>query len=162
MGEGLSENQRCSGLWEVRKSHVNGDSGAFTSKASLGLGSRIARESRFWAGRRSVQKEPGSSFKLCSAWDWCPLLLEFRAGFLILPTHAQSLPNCIITSYLLYKCCQDSTGQNLKVWWFLKFIPTWTLLKRNPQQGTRPTLGLHASEALRVPSHPGSELEAFG
>lgn len=98
-----------------------------------------------------MQNEPGLSFKLWSARDWCPLFLEFRAGFLILPTHAQSLPNSIITSCLLYKCCQDSTGQILKVWWFLKFIPTWTLLKRNPQQGTKPTLGLHSSEALGYP-----------
>lgn len=30
------------------------------------------------------------------------------------------------------------------------------------QQGTKPTLGLHSSEALSVPSYPVSELEVFG
>lgn len=139
-GGGTEYEQQCSGLWQVMKSQVNGSmvpspprpAGAWEVKSQ---GNSISEQ--------AVYAEGFMSFKFCVAGDWCSLFLEFGAGFLILPTRTPSLPNNTIASCLLYKCFQESTGQNVKVWWFLKVVPTWTLLKdeRNPHKEPSPPLG---------------------
>lgn len=156
-GGGTEYEQQGSGLCQVMKSQVNGSlvpspprpAGAWEVKSQ---GNSISEQ--------AVYAEGFMSFKFCVAGDWYSLFLEFGAGFLILPTRTPSLPNNTIASCLLYKCFQDSTGQNLKVWWFLKVVPTWTLLKEETL--TRNQAHLWAARPWGFQHAPSSCTQAGG